>query len=138
MSFELEPQTGQHVQKMAPKKTTKKGAPKRTLLEKKTAVRRSKRIADQQLEKRLKKLEEKTAKLKKSGEKQKDMVEEFEDQLEQLRETVEEHVEDGGAHHFEDRLEKLKESMEEQHAELRGKIEKHVRKDSTGECEFVV
>ena len=62
----------------------------------------------------------------------------FEEQLEQLRETVEEHVEDGGAHQFEDRLEKLEERMEEQHEELRGKMEKQVRKDSTGECELVV
>ena len=133
MSFELEPQTGQHVQKMAPKKTAKRGAPKRALLEKKTVLRRSKRIADQQLEKRLKKLEEKMAKqqqkLEEKVEKQKDMVEEMmemqqkemEEKMEmqkkkigkKMKEKFEEHAQDGSAHRVEERLEDLREDLEE-------------------------
>ena len=64
MSFKLEPPSRQHVGKMARRskvaaavKKFEKEASKKT-----TALRRSKRIADQQLEKKLKKLEEKMAK----------------------------------------------------------------------------
>ena len=110
MSFELESQTGQHVKKMAPKKTTKKGAPKRTLLKKKTAVRRSKRIADQQLEKRLKKYEEIMEEQIGEWVEQLNLAEELYGELE---EKMEEHIEDGSAHQFKEQLEELRTNLAE-------------------------
>ena len=79
-------------------------APKKTLLEKKTAVRRSKRIADQQLEKEI--MKEQVGELVE----QLDLVEELYGELE---EKMEEHLEDGSAHQFKEQLEELRTNLAE-------------------------